>query len=68
MCRYQTDLPDGVGEMNDRLVAEAEAGEYPPGVQVRGQAEHGTGGAVLPLGMSHSQEAGRQAGGGLLQA
>ncbi len=43
MSRYQTDLPDGVGEMNDRLVAEAEAGEYPPGVQVRGQAEHGSG-------------------------
>ena len=29
--------------MNDRLVAEAEAGEYPPGVQVRGQAGHGSG-------------------------
>lgn len=34
LCRFKTDLPDGVSEMNERLVAEAEAGDYPPGVQV----------------------------------
>ena len=28
------DLPEGAARMNDRLVAEAEAGEMPPGAQV----------------------------------
>ena len=68
MCRYQTDLPDGVGEMNDRLVAEAEAGEYPPGVQVRGQADHASGVQCCHWGCCTVKEAGRQGAGGLLEA
>jgi serine/threonine-protein kinase SRK2 len=36
---FKTDLPEGVSEMNDRLVAEAEAGDYPPGVQSMAETE-----------------------------
>ena len=32
--RFTVDLPDGAADMNDRLVAEAEAGETPAGAQV----------------------------------